>query len=68
MATKTSLIMQSKDGNDNLIERKIPYVNPAVTDANADAFARKLNSLSTNTYVDTIRVDEKSLKAALLGE
>lgn len=68
MATKTSLIIQSKDGNNNLMEKKIPFVNPALTDANADAFSRAFNNLSTNTYVDTIRVDEKSINDALAGD
>ena len=62
---KTTLIIQSVDANDNGYEKVISNVNPALTDANADVVARALNGLSTHSYVDAIRRDEKSINEAL---
>ena len=62
---KTALIIQSVDANGNSYEKLLSNVNPALTDANADVVARSLNGLSTHTYVDAIRRDEKSINEAL---
>ena len=62
---KTTLIIKSNDLNGNALEKTISNVNPALTDANADICARAINGLTTNTYDDTIRRDEKSINEAL---
>ena len=64
MAAKTSLIALMVDPDDNLLKKSIPYANPEASNADLAAFSKKAVGLTTNTYVDTQRVDVISLNEA----
>ena len=61
MAKTTTLQLNATDTGGNDIATTISYANPDATDAALSDFAKACNGLTTNTYVDTIRVDKISL-------
>lgn len=56
----TTLILTSKRGGKKVSET-IPHVNPECANDKLELFARKLNGLSKNTFVEAERVDRQSL-------
>lgn len=68
MATKTSLILQMTDTNDNLLQKSVPYANPEASNSDLAAFSKKIVGLTTNTYVDTQRIDKISLNEVVDDE
>lgn len=65
MAKVRSYIIKSTDQLGNAYQKTFTNANPAATDAQIDTFARAVNNLSTNTYVDTIKVETESVNEAL---
>ena len=68
MAIQRSIIIKSTDAFGNAYEKKFGNINPAATNANLDTFARAIQGLSSNTYVDTMRVDSESINEAIAEE
>ena len=64
MATQTSLILQMTDPDNKLLKKSVTYANPEASNADLAAFSKKVVGLTTNTYVDTQRVDVISLNEA----
>ena len=57
----TNLIINYTNGNKRG-SKAISNINPEKTNAILDTFAQKVNALTTNTYVDAIRVNKQSVK------
>ena len=60
----TTLKMMATDTGGNDVTTTISYANPEATDAVLSDFAQACNGLTTNTYVDTLRIDSTSLNAS----
>lgn len=54
---QTSLIINSTK-NGKAVQKTVTYVNPSASNANLAAFGQKITALSTNTYVNTERVNK----------
>ena len=65
MAVKRTLTLVSKNTNDEVVTRNINNANPAATYQNLDTFLRAVNGLSTNTYIDGLVQDVRSLNEEL---
>ena len=61
MAKTTTLQVLTTDTNGKAMTKPINYANPNASDSVLSAFAKACNGLTTNTYVDTYRVDRISL-------
>ena len=57
---ESSLVINSIDTSGNLKQKTVTYVNPAVTNAKLETFAQKMTAMSTNTYVNSKRLDATS--------
>ena len=68
MAVSRSLLIKSVDQLGNNYQKTVTHVNPEITNTQLDTFARGYNNLSTNTYVDTMKVDVESVNEALAEE
>lgn len=63
MATKTSLVISAaNDGK--IIQKTLTDINPAADNAALKTWGQMLNSLTTNTYVKSDRIDKTSCDAA----
>lgn len=68
MAAKTTLVLQMTDTDNNLLEKSITYANPAASNSVLANFSEAVVGLTTNTYVDTKRIDTISLNEAIADE
>ena len=67
--TKTTLVVHMLDTNNEPLQKSVTYANPAATNSALAGFTKKLvNDLTTNTYVDTERIDRISLNEVLADE
>ncbi len=64
--TTLQLLATAPGGTD--FSTTVSNANPNATDAALDAFAKALNSLTQNTYIDTIRIDKTSLNDSTAEE
>ena len=53
----TLIIEATESSNDTLVQTIIPNINPNATDNNLALLATKINALSYNSFVDSIRQD-----------
>lgn len=67
-AKKTSLIALMTDTGSNLLQRSINYANPDASNTDLANFSKGIVGLTTNTYVDTRRIDTYSLNEAIDDE
>ena len=65
MAVARSLLIKSVDQLGNNYQKTITHANPESTNTQIDTFARAFTGLSTNTYVDTVKVETESVNEAL---
>ena len=62
----TQMILKSTDASGNDYETKLPFaINSTATYEKVDAAARAINSLSTNTYQDTLLITQVSVNEVL---
>lgn len=67
--TKTTLVVHMLDNNNEPLQKSVTYANPAASNSALAGFTKKLvNDLTTNTYVDTERIDRISLNEVLADE
>ena len=66
MATKRTLVLQSRDtATGEIVQKSFTSANPEATVTNINTFMRSVNSLSNNTYVDSLIVDTRSVNEEL---
>lgn len=58
---KVSIQIKSSDSNSKTVTDKIPYVNPQATNETLVDFAKKLASLTDNSYVGTTKITEEGI-------
>lgn len=64
--TRRTLVLQSRNPDTGeTVQRNISNANPAATVQNIDTFMRSVNSLTNNTYIDSLIVDTKSVNEEL---
>lgn len=61
MATLRTLQIQGTDTSGKEVTKNLSNINPESTAAQLDAFSKKVNALTTNTYKDTMLIDKTSL-------
>lgn len=61
---QTSLIINTTDQNDKALQKTVTFVNADCSASVLKTAAQKLNSLTTNTYVKTTRIDKISVDTA----
>jgi|GEM_PF-2909292 len=65
---KTTLVLHMLDTNNEALQKSVPYANPSASNSDLATFSQSLVSLTSNTYVDTERIDRTSLNEALDGD
>ena len=63
--TKSSVIFESTDTTGKKLQKTLTDINPDVDSVALRTFTQSLNSLTTNTYVGTSRVDKTDLANAV---
>lgn len=64
MAVQTTIQLMARDTNGNDIQKSIAFANPNASNFVLKEFSQKLNSLTTNTYKATYRVDKEDITDA----
>ncbi len=66
--TKTTLVLHMLDANNDALQKSVAYANPAATNRDLATFSQGLVGLTSNTYIDTERIDRISLNEAIDGD
>lgn len=61
---QTSLIINTTDANDKALQKTVTFVNADCSASVLKTAAQKLNSLTTNTYVKSMRIDKTNVDTA----
>lgn len=62
---QTSLIINTTDANDKALQKTVTFVNADCSASVLKTAAQKLNSLTTNTYVKSMRIDKTNVDTAV---
>lgn len=61
---QTALIINATDANDKALQKTVTFVNADCSASVLKTAAQKLNSLTTNTYVKSMRIDKINVDTA----
>ena len=65
---KTTLVLHMLDANNEALQKSVTYANPEASNRDLATFSQGLVSLTSNTYVDTERIDRISLNDVIDGD
>ena len=68
MAKKRALLLKTVDTFGNEVNKSFQNASTSATAANIDTAMRALNNLTTNTYGDTVIVEQESVNEILAEE
>ena len=68
MAKKRALLLKTTDTYGNEVNKSFQNASTSATAANIDTAMRALNNLTTNTYGDTVIVEQESVNEILAEE